>query len=326
MNRPEERAVALTGWQSAVCGSGAGVVSRFVVAPLDVVKIRFQLQSTRRHTVSLQHEPKSTIKYHGVLQSLRTIAREEGFYALWKGNLAAEYLYLAYGALQFFAHREGHRFFQELRTQTGWGMPQGVQSFTVGAFTGVVATVGTYPLDLLRTRYASQGVHRIYGSILSTLREIVATEGVRGLYRGLVPSIVQIVPYMGLMFGSYESLRRVWSQLDFSRRLDSLGDALCGGTAGIISKTGVFPLDVVRKRLQIQGPSRRKYAVSDVPRYTGRLIATTRQMVRHEGVASLYRGYVPGMLKAAPAAAVTFFVYGRLREWMLHLNGPEPSD
>ena len=68
---------------------------------------------------------------------------------------------------------------------------------------GSTATVCTYPLDLLRTRYASQGVKRVYGSIASAFGQIVRTEGIRGLYRGLVPSLVQIAPYMGLMFGSY---------------------------------------------------------------------------------------------------------------------------
>jgi solute carrier family 25 thiamine pyrophosphate transporter 19 len=259
-------------------------------------------------------------KYRGVWQSLKLIAREEGFRALWKGNLSAEYLYLAYGALQFYAHREGHRFFQYLHTHTNWHMPTSVESFIVGAFAGTTATTGTYPLDLLRTRYASQGVERIYGGIIPTIRDIVRVEGFRGMYRGLTPAILQIVPYMGLMFGSYETLRRAWIQLQPPASLDHFGDMICGGAAGILSKTGVFPLDVIRKRLQVQGPHLQKYAVQGVPRYTGRIISTMLQIFRHEGIAGFYRGYIPGMIKAAPAAAITFYVYGQLSDWMIYLN------
>ena len=72
-----------------VAGSLAGVVARMISAPLDVVKIRFQLQS-------------STIpRYHSITDALRTISRDEGVVSLWKGNLCATYLWVVYGAVQF---------------------------------------------------------------------------------------------------------------------------------------------------------------------------------------------------------------------------------
>ncbi|KAI9597311.1 mitochondrial carrier domain-containing protein [Syncephalis fuscata] len=339
---PDKQVAELSGWQSAACGATAGVVSRFVVAPLDVVKIRLQLQTDSRPAFTLLSSngkanirnsirtgqrlqsnsipPISTNKYRGVIQSARLIVQEEGFFALWKGNLAAEYLYLAYGAMQFFAYRQSHQVINELETMTNLKLPNASKSFLVGALAGATATMCTYPLDLLRTRYASQGVKRVYGGILSAFGQIVRTEGFHGLYRGLVPSLVQIVPYMGLMFGSYETLARIWPTGESEKISGWMGgvrDLACGGAAGIISKTGVFPLDVIRKRLQIQGPSRRHYAVNNVPRYIGSLSTTLRQIVRHEGIIGLYRGYVPGMLKAAPAAAITFLVYGQLRDWIV---------
>jgi solute carrier family 25 thiamine pyrophosphate transporter 19 len=50
----------------------------------------------------------------------------------------------------------------------------------------------------------------------------------------------------------------------------------------------------------------------------GNLLTTFRQIIHHEGIIGLYRGYVPGMLKAAPAAAITFLVYGQLRDWIIY--------
>lgn len=55
---------------SAFCGATAGVVSRFVIAPLDVVKIRLQIQTNRAGDPAR--------KYTGMIQCLRTIVREEG--------------------------------------------------------------------------------------------------------------------------------------------------------------------------------------------------------------------------------------------------------
>lgn len=58
----------------AIAGALSGCISRFAIGPLDVIKIRFQVQL----------EPiaaavgKSQSKYTGVLQALTTIVKEEG--------------------------------------------------------------------------------------------------------------------------------------------------------------------------------------------------------------------------------------------------------
>ena len=69
---------------------------------------------------------------------------------------------------------------------------------------------------------------------------------------------------------------------------------ICGSLAGIISKTGVFPLDVVRKRLQVQGPHLMEYVVSTIPSYAQQntVIGCMRKIVYTEGVLGLYKGIV----------------------------------
>ncbi|VAH68454.1 unnamed protein product [Triticum turgidum subsp. durum] len=42
----------------------------------------------------------------------------------------------------------------------------------------------------------------------SALVDIVQTRGVRGLYAGLTPTLVEIIPYAGLQFGSYDTFKR----------------------------------------------------------------------------------------------------------------------
>jgi solute carrier family 25 thiamine pyrophosphate transporter 19 len=82
----------LTPWQQAISGSTAGVIARIVISPIDVIKIRLQTQANPKNT---------TAKYTGVIQTAQKVVREEGWRALWKGNFAAELLYLTYGGAQF---------------------------------------------------------------------------------------------------------------------------------------------------------------------------------------------------------------------------------
>jgi solute carrier family 25 (mitochondrial thiamine pyrophosphate transporter), member 19 len=200
-----------------------------------------------------------------------------------------------------------------------------VESFVSGACEGATATTATYPLDLLRTRFAAQGpaTARIYRSLTSSISEIARTEGVRGFFRGLAASLAQIVPYMGLFFASYESLRLVLHHsLKPSDRpfpLQALlppgaADVTAGVAASALSKTFVFPLDLARKRLQVQGPTRTRYRIhssSTVPEYRGGVASTLMEILRREGVRGMYRGLGVGLGKAVPAGAVTMWTYER---------------
>lgn len=182
-----------------------------------------------------------------------------------------------------------------------------------GAAAGGLATAATYPLDLLRTRFAAQGTEKIYMSLLSSLRDIANHEGPRGFFQGLSASVGQIVPYMGLFFSTYETLRIPLGLLELPF---GSGDATAGVLASILAKTGVFPLDLVRKRLQVQGPTRSRYVHRNIPEYKG-VFRTIRSIVRREGPRGLYRGLTVSLVKAAPASAVTMWTYERVLRLLL---------
>ena len=132
------------------------IAPSFVIAPLDVVKIRLQLQ-THPGRSTIQHHPPSTQTplYKGTLQTLLRILREEGLTALWKGNIPAEALYITYSAVQFTAYRFTTLGLQSIFPTHPLSPP--TESFIAGATAGAISTTATYPLDLLRTRFAAQG-------------------------------------------------------------------------------------------------------------------------------------------------------------------------
>ncbi|KAH0409593.1 hypothetical protein KCU90_g20711, partial [Aureobasidium melanogenum] len=86
---------------------------------------------------------------------------------------------------------------------------------------------------------------------------------------------------------------------------------IAGVLASMLSKTAVFPLDTVRKRLQVQGPTRAKYVHKNIPAYETGVMRTMASILAKEGVRSLYRGLTVGLIKAAPASAITMWTYER---------------
>ena len=211
---------------------------------------------------------------------------------------------MTYGASQFTAYRL-------LSPALSDRVPGPAAHFLAGAGAGTVATTLTYPLDLLRTRFAAQGATRVYASLRRGVADIWRAEGPRGFFHGLGAGVAQIVPNMGLFFGAYEALRPALR----ARRLPGGGgDALAGVAASVAAKTGAFPLDLVRKRLQVQGPMRARFAGGAVPAYGRGAWRTARAIVGREGWRGLYRGLGVSLAKAAPASAVTMWTYERTIE------------
>lgn len=193
-------------------------------------------------------------------------------------------MYISYSAVQFTTYRS-----VTLGLQTLFGehkLPAAAESFIAGASAGAVATTATYPLDLLRTRFAAQGTEKVYTSLLASIRDIARYEGPKGFFRGVGAGVGQIIPYMGIFFATYETLRLPLStlQLPFGS-----GDATSGVLASVLAKTAVFPLDLIRKRLQVQGPTREKYVHKNIPVYKG-VFNAMRAIVKNEGKRGLYRG------------------------------------
>jgi hypothetical protein len=165
-------------------------------------------------------------------------------------------------------------------------------------------------------------VNKVYQSLRASIADILRDEGVAGYYRGVMTSLLQIAPYMGILFGTYEPTRHFLTQR--SPLSPRTSDFLAGGIAGVVSKCAVFPLDTVRKRLQVQGPTRGRYVYADIPVYGGGIWAAVREIMAREGVRGLYRGLGVALLKSGPSAAVTLWVFDgclHLWEWVHYRPG-----
>jgi hypothetical protein len=258
---------------------------------------------------------------------------------------------------------------------------QHLSSLVAGSFAGLCATVSTYPLDLLRTRFAAQQQHRVYTSLWHAATHIVEREGIGGLYVGITPTLIGIVPLMALQFGCYEAFKQGLRNAKAEPGVDPntlplsfVEQSTAGFSAGVISKFLTMPLDVIKKRFQVSGfeipqkselptvlatsvtsppltvaaettseppPSTQSTATAKTPHtkqhqhyqeqvlrrrrrrhdqpVSGRRPFTgvwdcARGILAHEGVAGLFKGSVPSILKAGPNSAIIYMVSFREME------------
>ncbi|KAJ0915060.1 putative mitochondrial carrier domain protein [Helianthus annuus] len=304
----------------------SGAISRTVTSPLDVIKIRFQVQLEPTTTFTLlSKNVYGPSKYTGMIQASKDIFREEGLSGFWRGNVPALLMVMPYTAIQFMVLHQVKTF------ASGSSKSDHIQlspylSFMSGALAGCAATVGSYPFDLIRTILASQGEPKIYPNMRSTFVDIMKTRGFRGLYAGLSPTLVEIIPYAGLQFGTYDTFKR-WTMAWNARRssdltpneesLSSFQLLVCGLAAGSCAKAVCHPLDVVKKRFQIEGLQRHpRYGARVETRAYRNMYDALKRISQNEGWAGLYKGIVPSIVKAAPAGAVTFVAYEYTSDWV----------
>ncbi|KAI3871943.1 hypothetical protein MKW92_034028 [Papaver armeniacum] len=321
--RPLKRALV-----DAAAGAISGGVSRTITSPLDVIKIRFQVQLEPTSSWALlRKEMYGSSKYTGMTQATKDILREEGLPGFWRGNVLALLMVMPYTSIQFTVLRKFKTFVSGSSKAQDHTHLSPYLSYLSGSLAGCVATLGSYPFDLLRTILASQGEPKVYTTMRSTFVDIIRNCGFRGLYAGLAPTLVQIIPYAGLQFGTYDTFK-VWmlrlnrhrssnqgSKLT-SESLSSFQLFVCGLASGTCAKAVCHPLDVVKKRFQITGLPRD-------PKYGGRvehhayngMFDALRRIPVTEGWAGLYRGIVPSVIKAAPAGALTFVAYEYTSAW-----------
>lgn len=61
------------------------------------------------------------------------------------------------------------------------------------------------------------GRARVYNmGFLGTFGHIFRSEGMRGLYRGIMPEYYKVVPSVGIVFMTYETLKKLLSDGPFS--------------------------------------------------------------------------------------------------------------
>lgn len=247
------------------------------------------------------------MRYRGLWSSLVRIAREEGVRALWKGHVPAQALSVVYGTAQFSTY-ECVNIWLRHSMYPSQNVSSSLVAVLAGGCAGVVATSLSHPVDVVRTRLVAQGEPRRFSSIYSVCRHMCVCEGLSSFLRGFTPAVLLTSPYTALQFGAFSVCSRLCTLIPLMEEKPG-SRALCAGfMAGLLSKTAVYPLDVIKKRMQIQGFDAGTSNFGKVRVYSS-WVQCVRVTVGEEGWRGLYRGLAASTVKSAVTTALHFCFY-----------------
>ncbi|KAK0741777.1 mitochondrial carrier domain-containing protein [Apiosordaria backusii] len=312
-----------------LAGAVSGGVSRTATAPLDRLKV-YLLVNTKNVdnpvlTAAKSGHPLSAMRNAGgpIVDAMVTLWKTGGFRTFFAGNGLNVVKIMPESAIRFGSYEASKRF---LAAYEGHGDPtqiSTVSKFVAGGIGGMTAQFCVYPVDTLKFRLQCETVQGgLQGNALlfKTAKTMWADGGFRAAYRGLGLGLIGMFPYSAIDIGTFEFLKKKYTKTmakyygihEEDAKLGNVATAVLGASSGALGATMVYPLNVLRTRLQTQGTAMHP------PTYTGIVDVATRT-VKNEGVRGLYKGLTPNILKVAPALSITWVCYENMKK-LLKLN------
>ncbi|XP_047172456.1 mitochondrial substrate carrier family protein B-like [Vigna umbellata] len=301
--QPKGQQVQVGTVSQLLAGGLAGAFAKTCTAPLARLTILFQVQG--------MHFDMAALSKPSIWGEASRIVNEEGFRAFWKGNMVTIAHRLPYSAVNFYAYERYKNLLHIFLGENHRGNTSAdlFVHFVSGGLSGITSATATYPLDLVRTRLAAQRSSIYYRGISHAFNTICREEGFLGLYKGLGATLLGVGPNIAISFSVYEGLRSFWQ----SRRPDDstvMVSLACGSLSGVASSTATFPLDLVRRRMQLEGAGGRARV------YNTSLFGTFKHIVQNEGLRGLYSGILPEYYKVVPSVGIVFMTYETLKMFL----------
>lgn len=268
---------------------------------------------------------------------LRKIARNEGVTTLWRGLSPTLVMAVPANIIYF----TGYDWLRYNEASPLAKMKSDVYAPLIGgALARILAASAIGPIELFRTRMQASSGSTATSHMANTfknMKEMVAEHGSRSLWRGLNLTLWRDVPFSGLYWWGYETIRgkltdmreerrgRSFEREDGSRQrartrsqsrenhtatfMDSFA---AGAVSGAFASVVTMPFDVGKTRTQVFKDSAQTVAANGekvVAPETQSMSRLLMHIVKTEGVAGLWKGWVPRTLKVAPSCAIMISSY-----------------
>lgn len=272
--------------------------------------------------------------FNSTIDGLRKIARNEGVFTLWRG-LSPTLIMAVPANIIYFTGYEWLRY--NPQSPIARTVSEPYAPLIAGSVARILAATSVSPIELVRTRLQASHGESAAGHLKDTMRgikDMVSTHGYRSLWRGLTLTLWRDVPFSGMYWWGYETIRGKLTdareryrgrelELDRGRgtarrrsqsrenHRDTFTDSfIAGAGSGAIASVATMPFDVGKTRTQVYRDMGKTVDGVKVSRPEDLKMARLLwHIFKTEGVPGLFRGWIPRTLRVAPACAIMISSY-----------------
>ncbi|KAL6948660.1 hypothetical protein ACO0QE_001133 [Hanseniaspora vineae] len=305
-----------------IAGGTSGVISRSCTAPLDRIKVFLIANEKNLH---IWEVVKQIYKKGG------------GWKSFYVGNGLNSLKVFPESAIKFGTF--------ELVKKLCFGNQSDDNPFVpyiCGGVAGVMAQLSVYPIDTIKYRMQCENIkmgppHPINNllhsqtssssspsssmksmksiSIMKVIKDVYKINGIRTFYRGLNAGLMGMFPYAAIDLGTFNLMKNFFINKQCAeqglRREDVVLPNILllpmGAFSGSIGATIVYPINLLRTRLQAQGTFAHPHT------YKG-FFDCAKKTVMREGYQGLFKGLAPNLAKVCPAVGISYFCYENLKK------------
>ncbi|KAJ3308433.1 hypothetical protein HDV04_001237 [Boothiomyces sp. JEL0838] len=297
-------AVALA--KDFLAGGISGIVSKTATAPIERVKLVIQTQDANPKIISGE-----VPRYKGIADTFSRVAKEQGIRAFWRGNFANCIRYFPTQAINLATKDSIKGLFPKYNPKTEF-WPFLAVNLASGGLAGAISLCFVYPLDYARTRLASDvgaGKRQFSGLWDCLVKTANGPKGFFSLYQGFGVSVAGIIAYRGVQFGLNDTIKGL-NPYDKDVTVIGIFSKFVAAQVSVISSSmATYPLDTVRRRLQMQAEKPVNERL-----YKGTLHCFYK-IYTDEGFSALFKGAGANIFRGVGAALV-LVLYGEAQAIM----------
>ncbi|CAK1553955.1 unnamed protein product [Leptosia nina] len=295
--------------QKIIAGCLSGAFSRFLTQPLDVLKIRTQLEKRKKRQRTL-------------IETGRKILYEEGFLAFWHGHNLGQVHSILSTSSQFYVYELTTKYAFQSSVDPKY---RNILEFLCGICAGSCSATLVTPLEVIRVRQMI--VQEQYKGLFNGARAVYRSGGLLAFYEGWAAGVLMLGPQVGITFSVFSFIQPiVLDHLDSctedcdhtkvtSQKPEHLvlASSIAALVSGFVSKVAMYPFDLAKRRLQIA--SHKTEDKFFTPTTSRNLVKCTHlfqciaDTVKAEGFTGLYRGLRVTICKALSTNILTFTSY-----------------
>jgi hypothetical protein len=269
--------------------SAAGISAVITVTgihPIDVIKTRLQISGNGARDY----------KSLGIFGSIKTITKEEGIQAFWKGVSAAWLREASYTSLRL-------GLYSPIKQQMGVDdKSHFFMKFSAGSVAGAIGSLVGNPFDVIKTRMITFEGNKSL-SFSSTIKDIYTSEKGSGFYKGLQANLMRSCVLNGTKMACYDEIKKFIVKSNVVP--SGIPTQFCAAFgAGFFMASAVAPFDMIRTKLMNQSTHTKMY---------NGFIDCLVKLTKERGILGLYAGFIPIWSRFAPTTCLQLVIFEQIK-------------